>query len=326
MQELQVAVLRGGPSSEHDVSMQTARQVTNALNNLGHRPRDIHITREREWLSGGFARRPEHALHGCDIVFNAMHGAYGEDGTVQRVLDQVGLPYVGSGAFASSLTMNKVLTKDHLKAHDIRQAPHFKVRRDHTANPRKVAGGIADMFGPRFVVKPTFGGSSIGVIVANNAGELAEVLEISLKEHEAVMVEQFITGREATVGVIEGWRGEELYALPPTEVVIPPHTDHFDYNIKYHPETEEICPANFRPEIKRELETIARLVHRSLGLRHYSRSDFIVAGDEIYFLEVNTLPGLTEYSLFPRAFAAVGGSYPELVSHLVRQAYLVDSH
>jgi D-alanine-D-alanine ligase len=166
------------------------------------------------------------------------------------------------------------------------------------------------------VVKPTSSGSSVGVSLVKYYDELPAALGEAAKYDDSVIIEEYIPGIEATCGVVEGFRGQELYALPPVE--IRPATEFFDYEAKYKGKSQEIVPATFSEKFKLEIEELARKIHRALGLRHYSRSDFIIHPRRgIYVLEVNTLPGLTEESLLPKALRAVGSDTNELIGHVL---------
>ncbi len=316
--ERTIAVLRGGPSTEYEVSLKTGAGAISALRDLGYTVKDIMISRPGEWLVNGFAKRPEQALLGVDAVFIGLHGSYGEDGTVQRILSRLSIPYTGSEAYPSALAMNKALTKDYLKrtSERILMVPHQNVNREHTAQLHRLVSTMHERFGPEYVVKPVSGGSSIGTKMATMENLHSVILEV-LEENEEVLVEKRIKGKEATVGVLENFRNERIYALPAIEIV-PPQEDFFSYDAKYSGQSQEVCPGCFSRDEKQALEAYAKEVHELLGLRHYSRSDFMVADDGIYFLEVNTLPGLTQESLFPKAMEAVGSSYRELIHHLVR--------
>lgn len=320
MRNVRVAVLRGGPSEEYDVSMLTGGEVIAALSRQGAGIIDIIISKKGEWIVNGFSVEPKAALVTADVAFIALHGAYGEDGTVQRLLDTIGIPYTGSRAYPSALAMNKILTKDIAREGGLRTPPHLRVTRA-SSDVRRVAATIEALFGPAYIVKPINGGSSLATYKAFGIHELVRALTEALRNREEVLVEKFIKGREATVGIVEGLRGEAFYRLPTVEIVPPSAHGFFDYEVKYNGATDEICPGRFSREEKRTLEEAALAVHQRLGLSQYSRSDFIVADDGgVYFLETNTLPGLTRESLMPKALAAVGQSYDDFVAHLVRQA------
>ncbi len=321
MQGKTIAVLRGGPSAEYHVSMKTGAGVLKALKELDVTTRDIVISRDGHWFVDGFAKKPELALMGVDVVFIALHGEYGEDGQVQRQLEKLSIAYTGSGAYASAIAMNKVLTKEHLQKVGIKTPKFMRVTASDSHDPIQTALSIGELFGPEYVVKPVFGGSSIGTKMAKGSHELGSVLKELLAEYPDLLVEERIKGREATAGILEQYRNEALYKMPVIEIIPPATTDFFSEDVKYTGETEEICPGRFTKEEKQLLESLAQEVHTTLNLRHYSRSDFIVAPDGVYFLEVNTLPGLTAESLFPKSIEAVGGNYKELVAHLITIAH-----
>lgn len=315
-----VAVLRGGPSEEYEVSLQTGAGVITALKDRPFDVQDILITKNGEWLQHGVSKEPRDILATIDVVFIALHGAYGEDGTVQRVLDRFGVPYTGSKPFSSALAMNKMLTKEHVQDSGIKTAPHLRVTKDSVSDLSRIVHTISNLFGPEYVVKPTSGGSSIGAVMASTPHELYEALSDRLETYGDLLVEKRIRGREATCGVLENFRNERIYRLPAIEIVPPHSSSFFSADVKYTGETEEICPGRFSNEEKKKLENMAHQIHEMLGLTQYSRSDFIVADDDIYFLEVNTLPGLTQQSLYPKSLEAIGCSYSDFLNHLLTDA------
>lgn len=319
MKHLRVAVLRGGPSDEYDVSMMTGAEVIAALMRQGIDVVDVVISRRGTWMVHGFERTPKDALVFVDLVFNALHGAYGEDGTLQRELDRFGIPYTGSRAYPSALAINKILAKEVLRSVGIKTPPHLRVTRAGT-DVRRVAATIESLFGPVYMIKPVNGGSSIGIRRAHGMHELVHALNEAFKDREEVLVEKYIQGREATVGVVEGLRGQQFYSLPTMEIIPPASRDFFDYEVKYNGETDEICPGRFSRSEKDDLADAALKAHTALGLSHYSRSDFIVNDKGIYFLETNTLPALANGTLFPKALAAVGHDYDDFVRHLLDMA------
>ena len=320
MAQMRVAVLRGGPSEEFDVSLRTGENVLGALERLPFESRDIVITRSGEWLQHGRARDHHEVLHGVDVVFVALHGAYGEDGTVQRILERFGVPFTGSGSYSSTIAMHKAIAKDHLRSLDIAMPRHFIVTRESIGILDRLADSISHLFGPKFMVKPVKGGSSIGVIRADNAHMLMQALTETLSKYDDAIVEEYIEGREVTCGVIEAFRGQPLYALPSIEIV-PTDRAFFDFDAKYSGRTKEICPSSFTPALKARIETIAKSANEQLGLSKYSRSDMIVGNDgHVYYLETNTLPGLTSESLFLKSLDAIRASYDLFIEHLLTHA------
>jgi len=319
MNKLKVAVLRGGPSSEYEVSLKTGAAMLNNLNTDKFVSADILIDKQGVWHERGIPKKPHTILSTKDVVLNAMHGEYGEDGTVQKILDTFRVPYTGSGVSASALCMNKLLTKKALQPYV--EELGMKFARHAVLSPgfglEETISEMMNSMQKPLVVKPLVGGSSVGVSIVEDAGGLFSALEKAFEYSPKVLVEEYIHGKEATCAVVEKFRGKDIYPLLPIEIVPHKGRTFFDYEAKYEGASEEICPGNFSLEEKRNIERLAHDVHNILGLRHYSRADFIVAKDGIYFLEVNTLPGLTEESLVPKALSAVGCAFPEFLDHLV---------
>ncbi len=320
MTKTRVAVLRGGPSAEYDVSMQSGAGVIAMLQELNYDVIDVIISKQGEWLLSGKVKNPDRALLAVDVVFIAMHGAYGEDGTVQRICERLHIPFTGSNSFASSLAFNKDVTKRALNDVGINLPKHIKLGQEHRSSLYEMAQVIERSFGPQYVIKPLTSGSSHGVVMVADSAQLVEKLENSLSAYEECMIEERIIGVEATCGVLAHYRNNELYALPPVEIVPPPDKEFFDYEVKYNGQTLEICPGRFSFAEKQKIIDLATLVHKELRLNQYSRTDCIVRDGEVYFLEVNTLPGLTSQSLFPKAAEAVGLSFKQLIDHLVKTA------
>ena len=312
-----VGVLRGGPSNEYEISLKTGASVLEALDREAYEPRDIFIDRAGQWHVHGVAAQPERALRGVDVVFNALHGEYGEDGQVQRVLDKLAVPYTGSGAFSSAIAFNKQHTRDAAAKLDIKVAHGIVVE---TGDTEATAHKLFRTFPHPAIVKPAAGGSSVGMTLVNDFLALEQALECAFAVSPKVLIEEYIKGREATVGVVDDFRGEKIYALPPVEIVPPPQSAFFDYDAKYGGQTLERVPGNFSREEKEALTSLARSVHEGLGLSHYSRSDFILSKRGVYFLEVNTLPGLTKESLMPKALHAVGAKLSDFLHHIISLA------
>jgi D-alanine-D-alanine ligase len=312
-----IAVLRGGPSSEYEVSLLSGAAVLKSLRELNYPHKDIIISKKGDWLESGIVRTPDSALEAVDVVFIALHGEYGEDGQVQRILHRKKIPFTGSGAMSSAIAFNKELSKQTLKDFDMKMVPHRRVDKLSLHNLQFELDYIAQTMDSELFVKPLTSGSSIGARYAPDKTVLETALRELLTQYDSVMVEEFIRGREATVGVLQNFRGQSLYVLPPIEIVPPGGQPFFSQEVKYNGATEEICPGRFSYDEKVKLAEAATLAHTALHLDHYSRSDFIVKNGEVYFLEVNTLPGLTDESLLPKAAAAIGLQFTDLVKHLV---------
>lgn len=317
MAKIRVGVLRGGPSVEHKISLKTGESV---LKNLppqysGH---DIVLTQKGEWYFMGWPTFPEKIFRSVDVVFNALHGHYGEDGKVQHLFETFNVPYTGSGVFASALGMNKILSREAFSRNGLR-VPMTEIV-DIGETPLEAAQRIFRRISPSWIIKPSSSGSSLGISIAHNFNDFVEAIKNTLAFGDKILVEEYIKGKEATCGVVQNFRDHDLYALPVIEIIPQNGSEFFDFHAKYSGHTQEICPANFNLHIKKDIEEMAKKAHNALGCRHYSRADFIISPRGIYVLEVNTLPGLTTESLLPKAINAVGSSYGEFLDHLITLA------
>jgi D-alanine-D-alanine ligase len=318
MHKTKVAVVRGGISPEYDVSLQTGSAV---LRNL---PEDFHgidifIDKRGMWHRNGMPMLPYRALKNVDVVWNALHGEYGEDGKIQRELAAIGVPFTGPHVLPASISMSKALSKDHFRRAGL-QVPHGVVLRVGEDIHADILAAMALMSFP-LIVKPSDAGSSVGVTLAQSNTELEEGVRRAFNYSPKVLVEEYIPGTEATVGVIENFRDEELYSLAPIEIRPTDNHTFFNYDAKYKKGALEISPGNFHDSDVRALREFAKLAHHTLGLRHYSRSDFIVSpGRGIYILETNSLPGLTPESLIPKALQTANVSFREFLSHILSLA------
>ncbi|MFH1170034.1 MAG: D-alanine--D-alanine ligase [Candidatus Vogelbacteria bacterium] len=319
MVKARVGVLRGGLGHEYEVSLATGQSVLEHLPAAYH-GRDILIDRAGVWHLGGLPTAPQRIARQVDVFFNALHGEYGEDGKIQSELDQLGLPYTGSGTAPSALGMNKEMSKDLFRRAGLKVSPGLVVRRDGNDGSSLSAREVFQKVSPPWVIKPNDRGSSVGLFFARNIQDLAQAIVDGWVVSPTLLVEHYLRGREATAGVIDDFRGAECYALPPIEIRRPKGKLLWDYQDKYSGQTAEICPGNFTDNEKRELEKLAITAHRALGLRHYSRSDFILTPHGIYLLETNSLPGLTKESLLPKALKAVGCPYPNFLDHILTLA------
>ena len=314
--KLNVAVLRGGPSNEYDVSLNTGTAIIENLPEK-YKVHDILIDKKGVWHREGMPKSPHKALNGIDVVINAMHGEFGEDGKVQQILDGLNIPYTGSKALASALAMNKMLAKKTFISAGILtpESLYIEVGDDLEGDADEI---IKTMPMP-VVIKPNAAGSSVGISIAHDYDELLAGLISASEISNQILVEQFVEGREATCGVIEKFRDQDLYTLLPIEIIPRADQTFFDHESKYS-ETkgaQEICPGNFDQKTTEALQNLSLMAHQALGLRHYSRSDFIISPEGIYILETNSLPGLTPQSLLPKSLAAVGATFPEFLDHLI---------
>lgn len=336
MHRTRVGVLRGGPSSEFEVSLKSGEAVLRNLSEDKYHATDVFIDRRGVWHIDGLPFDHIHATKRFDVLFNALHGTYGEDGTLQGLLDRVGARYTGSGKLGSALAMNKAKAKEIFKKTGVSTPSHatirpegdiFEMERDgkreqyHLAELPRVSKELFLTFPQPAVVKPLASGSSVGVRVVYGPRELEEAIAELLAKNTSIILEEFLKGKEATCGVVEGFRGEHLYALPPIEIIPPKESKFFDYDAKYGGGTEEICPGRFSASVRDALMDVSKKAHEALGLSHYSRSDFIVMpSGKTYILETNTLPGLTAESLLPKSLTAVGANLGDFLDHLIELA------
>lgn len=328
--KLRVAVLMGGTSSERDVSLASGIRITEALRAFGHDVVAVDTVSgvltsgdEQKLLAGGVVKtvppdtkaliRMNAAMQGtlrslpqADVLFLALHGGQGEDGTLQALLDLTGVPYTGSGHLASALAMDKDLSKHLFRAAGVPTA-------DWLMAPVTVEQVKATLGFP-VIVKPSKQGSTVGLSIVKKADELQAAIDAAFEHDDEVMVEQFIAGRELTVGVLGG------QTLPVGEIIA--KHEIYDYECKYTPGMAvEEFPAKLSDEETAAVQRFAQQAFDALKLRGYARIDFRMATDgTFYCLEANTLPGMTQTSLIPQAAAAAGITFPELCDRIVQLA------
>jgi D-alanine-D-alanine ligase len=312
-----VGVLRGGPSPEYDLSLKTGASVLNSLPEDRFDTRDILVDKGGMWHSRGIPSAPARALSQIDVVVNALHGGVGEDGTVQRILDSLSVPYVGSSAVSSGLSLNKIQSGLTMKKAGIRM-PHAVSFSAGSSMPlSEMARLVFSQFSPPYLLKPPFGGASHGIVLVSTIIELPDAIADSLESYGAALIEEYVIGEEATVGVVDDFRDQGLYALPPAHVVYPEESPflHFDHHAKG--ELKYMVPSDFSDIEKQALMDAARAAHRALGLSGYSRADFILTRRGPYLLEVNALPGLHEHAALPHMLESVGSSVGDLLEHSI---------
>jgi D-alanine-D-alanine ligase len=315
-----VGVLRGGPSSEYEVSLQSGANVLQNLDQEKYEPRDIFIDRNGEWHVHGRAMAPERALEGVNVALNILHGEYGEGGEVQNILEESRVPYSGSDAFASKIAFDKHRTKEIVSNVGVKVARGVLIEPGNDLED--VALDIFRSFPHPAIVKPAIGGSSVGVSLADSYQALEDGIRNALRVSPKVLVEEYIKGKEATVGVVDGFRGEKQYALLPVEIIPAQGHSIFSYDAKYGGQSTERCPGNFTKKETQLLTEAAKRIHEVLGASHYSRSDFIVSKRGIYFLELNSAAavGMTKESLFPKALEASSAKLADFFDHIIQLA------
>jgi len=305
LQRKKIGVLMGGPSAEREVSLNTGKAIVAAL-------------QEKNFNVEGIDLDPAHFIeqlkeHNVDIVFNALHGLYGEDGKLQGALEMLGIPYTGSGVLASAMAMDKAISKRLFLSADI-PTPRYQLLKKRDGVEEAILVSILDEFEPPFVVKPSKQGSTIGLTIVQETSELPSALQKAFEYDNEVLVEEFIDGTELTIGIIGGEKPE---ALPIIEIV--PYSGIYDYHAKYTKgATEYYVPARIDEQTAKLTREVALAAFNILGCTGVARVDVrLDPSNHPYVLEVNTIPGMTATSLVPKAAAAAGISFPDLCERIL---------
>jgi D-alanine-D-alanine ligase len=312
---VRVAVLAGGRSSEHDVSLESGRSIAGGLSDAGHSVTWVEIARDGRWSADGqgVTIEPAAGLLGADVVFPALHGPFGEDGTVQGLLEMADVPYVGAGVAASAVCIDKVLFKELMSRAGVPQVDFVGLRRDEIAD---CGLRIAGLGFPVFV-KPARLGSSVGISKASSGDELQPALDAAFEHDPLVIVEAMSSGVEVECSVIGN---SEPEASQPGEIVA--HADWYDYEAKYTPGGMELMfPARLEPDVRERVRELACETFTRAGCSGLARVDFFVEdGDRVLVNELNTMPGFTQTSVFPKLWEQSGLPYPQLLDRLVKLA------
>lgn len=346
--KLRVVVLFGGRSGEHDVSLQSAASVIGALDEKRYEVVPVRITKEGRWLAGveplqlavsdqsgipvtiladptqrGLVRlepgRTGLFLDEIDVVFPVLHGPYGEDGTIQGLLELANVPYVGAGVLSSSLGMDKVLMKNVFAQAGLPQPVFWScLRKEWEKNPEGIVKEIERRFMYPCFVKPANLGSSVGISKAHNREELIQALLLAARYDRKIIIEEFIEGREVEVSVLGD---EEPVASVPGEIV--PFKEFYDYEAKYvDGKAELVIPAQLTPDLVGTLQDYAVRAFKALDCAGMARVDFFLrrAQGQALVNEINTIPGFTRFSMYPKLWEVSGLSYPQLLDRLIELA------
>jgi D-alanine-D-alanine ligase len=312
---VRIVVLAGGRSGEHEVSLASGAAVRDGLTRAGHEPVMVELARDGGWSHDGapVVLEPGGGLLGAEVVFPVLHGPFGEDGTVQGLLEILDVPYVGAGVLASALSMDKVLFKQVMAHAGVPQVDFRAVR----AGAVHAAAREVSALGLPVFVKPARLGSSVGISKVTAAAELSAALEAAFAHDPLVIVETMAVGREVECSVMGN--GDPV-ASEPGEIVL--QGDWYDYEAKYTPGGMELrVPAPLEPAVRDRVRTLAVEVFREVGCAGLARVDFFVTdAGEVLVNELNTMPGFTETSVFAKLFGASGLEYPKLLDALVELA------
>ncbi len=299
---MKIAVLMGGISKEREISLRSGKRIAQALRNFGHNVDEIDVSYDTIYEIG--------KLKNYDVLFNILHGTFGEDGRMQAILDVISVPYTGSGVETSVIAFDKYLCS--LLVNDLVDIPTYMLISKDTYQEF-----IKDIEFP-CVIKPRREGSSIGIHICHSIDELESALKMEFDRYNELIAQKYIKGTEVTISVID--IDSKPVVLPILE--LRPKKAFYDYEAKYTDGlTEFIIPAQIGEKMTRKIEKIALDIYKKLGCRHFARIDGIISNDRFYFLEVNTLPGMTDLSDLPMSAKAYGMAFEELVNNIVLQAY-----
>ncbi len=311
-----VGILRGGVSPEYDISLKTGANVQRALHDAGLEAVDMLLDKDGVLHIKGIPTDLESAREQVDTVWNALHGTFGEDGQVQALLDQYGIPYTGATSDVAQLAFNKQSAKEHAKALGIDTPPSIMVIPDGTESVSEVTQRIYRSFAPPWVLKPLSGGGSVRTYFAMTPLELSQFIDEHVSQQEPFIVEQYIYGREAAVGVIDNFRHQSEYVLPVVEVQSP--NNGILTNETRKNEKPNKLFGGFNTEEKSMLSKLAQKLHKHFGAKDYSQSEFIIdKRGKPWFIELDTHPHLTNDSPFLIALEAVGASLQEFVKSVI---------
>jgi D-alanine-D-alanine ligase len=320
-----VAVLGGGRSSEHEVSLASAASVFAGLRDAGHAPVSIEVGRDGVWRRDGVEVTvvPGRGLDGFDVVFPVLHGPFGEDGTVQGLLEVLDVPYVGAGVLASALCMDKVMFKELMARAGLPQVSYRAVGSGDFATERDRVVGELGALGLPVFVKPARLGSSVGIVRAAQSAELAAALQVAFQHDSLAIVEAAARGLEVECSVLGN--GDPIASLPGEIVLAAGEAGWYDYEAKYSPGGMRlIVPARVPDHVRDRIQEVAIEAFRLTECSGLARVDFFVEGEHVLLNELNTMPGFTSTSVFAALFEASGVPYPELLDRLV--ALAVERH
>jgi D-alanine-D-alanine ligase len=322
---VRIAVLVGGRSSEHEISLASGGSVAAGLRSAGHEVLEVLLARDGTWLHGGdeLALRAGRGLLGADAVFAVLHGPFGEDGTVQGMLELLDVPYVGSGVLASAACLDKVVAKELMARAGIAQVDYAGVREGRWAHERAAVLGELEALGLPVFVKPARLGSSVGIAKVADAAALGAALDAAFVHDPCVIVEAMSAGIEVECSVLGPTGAAE--ASEPGEIVL--ESDWYDFAAKYEPGGMALrLPARISDGARDRLRAIAVEAFERLGCSGLARADFFVEGETVLLNELNTMPGFTTTSVYAKLWEASGLSYEELVTRLCELAIERHAH
>ncbi len=344
--KINVAIIGGGISNEREISLKTSKQIALALPSQKYNTFFIEIAKDNRWLfkkdhfsikngvsqeksksiilkdKNDYVANQDRLKERIDVVFIALHGKNGEDGKIQAIFDLLKIPYTGSGVLASALGMDKAKCLEFVSKYGIHVPKSIILSKKSVIDAGGVNNLIKEKINYPCVVKPNESGSSIGISIVEKEKNLKPAIVKAFQEDERIIIEEYIKGRELTCGILGNTGKTELLSLPPVEIITH-DAEFFDYNAKYFSKnTEEICPANISQTLIKEIQKQAKKIHEILGCDGLTRSDFILSkkDGQLYFLEINTIPGQTEASLCPKEAMVIGLTFEEFIEKQIKLA------
>lgn len=317
-----IAVIAGGNTDEYEVSLKSVEMVMESIDRTKFNPYKI-IIRGTDWYytdgkdkiqidKNDFSLTLNLQKIHFDAAYIIVHGSPGEDGKLQGYLDMMGIPYSSPNVLTSALTMNKFVSKSIAKTHKVKVA---KAELVHITDEVIDVDHIVDHLGLPCFVKPNSGGSSVATFKAKSKQEIIDAIEEGFLHDTEVIIEEFIQGTEITCGVF--FNGEEVQALPITEIV--PHNEFFDYEAKYMGKSDEITPARLSDKMTKKVHTLSRKIYKIFNTKGLVRVDYIVKGEDLYFMEVNTVPGFTKQSLIPQQIRAANMKESDVLTFIIEE-------
>jgi D-alanine-D-alanine ligase len=315
---IRVGVLRGGVSPEYDISLLVGGRVLSSLNTQKFTPVDLLITKDGEWHMNGLPVSPDKLKLSVDIIWNALHGHFGEDGKVQQFLDSIDIPYVGSGAFASAVCHNKMLCRDRIKDLGYLVPKSRVIKYVDEDIVSLLAKDIFMTIPPPWVVKPLSGGSSVDTYIARSYDELVGAIYEMKDKYDEILIEEYIYGQELWSGVVDNFRNEECYSFP-THCI---STDNgmLCTHQRLSGDYSFYIPKDTPKEVRDEVESHARKIHKALGLNGYSSVDFIKNKKGLYVLEVDSQPAFHDHAPFSKALDAMGVTFTHFLESLIENS------
>lgn len=330
-----VGVIRGNLNNRTKSSLENGSRVISYLSDPKirdfYKPIDIFIDQEEQWYLNGVLTKLNKIADQVDVAINTIYGDFGEDGKMGQILDELNIPYVGSDSITSALSYNKNSTKIALSNLKIKNPRHllfpayFKDL-DSSQNESKLkeqkkeyainkARDVWSKLSPPWIIKPLVGGSSLGIVVCNSLDDLIRAFMEGIEKGSSLIAEEYIKGQEGSIISINNFRGQEIYSFPPVEIILPKGKAFCDNELKNGGQMKIICPGNFKVNQSREIEKIAKQIHKELNLKHYSKIDFIVNCNGIYIIEVNTLAEYQDNSVLNKSLLSVGSNMIEFLLH-----------